>query len=772
MANTIAFHRSTSQVVTVDTINNLISPLGPTQTGSIPTTTTGFPARIQNTNVIFLGDPYTLLITGAGNIEIRRYDSPSNTWVLSSPSFTPLSAGSQMPICLQVVNGQLVALWTNSAGTSTVISGSFFNGTSWSPRVNSSLSSLEYLTLGAISGSFNVGDTVVQGAASGVVVSFNLSSSILTVNVTSSSPFSTGGISDSTSGGTATVTFVTSALDGNTGGNSIVWHQAAWFATQAGLAHFFPGRITFGAPVSLPTFVVGETVTGGSSGAIAIISALGTIGTSPTQYFIDVTPSTGSFVVGETISASTSLQTINISSPLGTFSVGDIVTFTGGISGSVRQIIGSPTPTSLIVGLISGVFPNSGTITDSTSGATATITSSSLVYFATATVGTYCFGPIDTGSDPSIINPFLGNVTPQGCFSFWNNDLYFVLPDSGSGIKLYNLNPIWASPAPTPPQWNLVPNITGILSSGTMVIGPDIGNYCLFVNKNEQLSLFHSGPNGTRLVTSSISNFPSFTDVTVDLLPSTIASTINLGISDYIDNRRRLNELQWFFVRDSSVIGNNLTLLMWDGVNPLQVQTQFVGADYLLPAGRNGELRTFTNLQPTCSITAVNTTTLPAFPGRAVISYSVRDTFSRNVDVFGEYSINGDIWLPMTEGDGDDGNQGLASSPSGTAHTFFWDAFADLAGTYTFMNIRMIARISVATNEVPPNQFVAIIQEGYLQEPVSRNVSQVPTICDTWHWSVLNRRHDRWCHKWCDSDIAFCGNNVNFVNDTNRSNQC
>jgi hypothetical protein len=727
MAQTIAFQRSTSQVVTIDTINNIISPLGPALSGSIPTTTTGFPAGIQNTNIVFLGDPYTLVITGAGNIEVRRYDTPSNTWILSSPSFTPLSSGNQMPICLQVVNGELVALWTNSAGTSTVISGSFYNGTAWSPRVNSQLTTMEYLTLGAISGSFNVGDTVTQGSSSGVVAAFNPTTSILTVNVTTSTPFTTGGIADTTSTATSTVTFADSAMDGNTGGNSIVWRQAVWFATKAGLAHFIPGRITFGSPITLPTFVVGETVTGGSSGAIAIISDLGTIGISPTQYFIDVTPTSGSFTVGETITASTSLQTINISSPIGTFSVGDILTFTGGISGSIRQIVGSPTPTSFVVGLISGLFPNSSppsALIDSTSGATATITSSSSVYYATATVGTYCFGPIDTGSDPSVTNPFLSNIVPQGCFSFWNNNLYFVLPDTGGGIKLYSLNPNWASPAPTPPQWSLVLNVTGILSSGTMVIGPDIGNYCLFVNKNEQLSLFHSGPNGTRLATSSMSSFPAFTDVTVNILPSSLTPVINQGISVYIDNRRRLNELQWFLIRNSAITGNTLTLASWDGVNPLVIQTQFPEADYLLPAGRNGELRTFTNLQPTCSITAINTTTSPAFPGRAVISYLVRDTFSRNVDTFGEYSIDGDIWLPMTEGDGDDGSVGLATSPSGTPHTFYWDAFADLAGTYTFLNIRMIARISVATNEVPPNQFVAIIQEGYTQEAVPRNLSQ------------------------------------------------
>src|SRR5579859_7503734 len=113
MAKTVALQRSTSQVVTIDTINNLVSPLGPTLTGSIPTSSSGLPAKIQNTNIIFQGDVFTLVVTGAGNIEIRRYDISTNTWILSSGSYAPLSSGSQMPLCLQIDNGSLVAIWIN-----------------------------------------------------------------------------------------------------------------------------------------------------------------------------------------------------------------------------------------------------------------------------------------------------------------------------------------------------------------------------------------------------------------------------------------------------------------------------------------------------------------------------------------------------------------------------------------------------------------------------------------------------------------------------------
>lgn len=572
MAKTLAFQRSTSQVVTIDTINNLVAPLGP-PLSSIPTTPGGFPAKIENTTISYMGDPYQLVITVAGHIEVRKFNDPTTAWVLSSPSFVPISAGTQMPICLWIVNDKLIAIWTESAGASSIASAAYFDGTTWSARVNSSTSS---------------------------------------------------------------------DLDSNLGGSSVVWRNAVWFATKAGIGHFF-------------------VATG--------------------------------------------------------------------------------------------------------------------------------FGPFDTGFDPSTATPLLDTICTQGNFTFWDNTLYFLKPDTGTGMKLFTLSQDWEAPAPAPPQWSVVIGVTGILSSGAMPLGNDIGTYSIFVNKNDELSILHSGSNNTRLAKASRQDYPTFTDITIDKLPASLSTAVNLGISIYMDNRRRENEIEWFFFKDSAA--DSVTVAKWDGVNPVEILNIFSGADLLVGAAQNSIARTFTNLQPACFISGVNTTTPPAFPGRAVISYTIQDTLSRNCDVSGEYSIDGDEWFAMTEGAGDDGDEGLSSSPPtvtmtltsalgftatdsvtsggatgtilsvvglvivvkitsgffaasgpitdttsvtsttytgavtlyGSPHTFYWDAFADLDGTFSFMNIRMVPRISVSTNEAPPNNFVAIVEEGYLRSPATRNVS-------------------------------------------------
>lgn len=571
MAKTLAFKRSTSQVVTVDTVNNLIAPLGPALL-NIASTTGTFPAKVQNTTGVYKGDSYALVVTTAGKIEVWKHSVSTNTWALSSPSIGPsvvtltvnsivgvfsvgnfVTAGAatgqlsnvsgstfvvqvisgtfpnsgaltntstggtanivtntpgvQVPHCVQVVNDKFVAVWTESSGSNSVASAIVFDGTSWSSRVNS-------------------GTTLL--------------------------------------------------LDGNVGGPSIVWRQAVWFATKAGIGHFIPG--------------------------------------------------------------------------------------TG-------------------------------------------------------------FGSFDVGTD-TIANPLADSICTQGAFAYWNNSLYFVRPDNGTGagIRFYTLNPLWSIPAPAPPQWSVVTGVTGVSTSGNMTSANDVGTYCLFVNKRDELCLWHSGQSQSRLVKSSATTFPTFTDITADSLPSELSSKTDVGVSIYVDSRRRLNELHWFLVRDSGT-ADSVTLCRWDAVNPVEVLFTFSGSDLLVSSGEQGDIRTYTGVQPACYITNVNTTSAPAFPGRAVITYTVKDTLARNVDVIGEFSIDGDEWRPMTQGAGDDGAVGLATSPSGTSHTFYWDAFADLDGTYEFMHVRMIAKISVATNEAAPNRFVAIIEEGYLKPPVTRGQS-------------------------------------------------
>jgi hypothetical protein len=65
------------------------------------------------------------------------------------------------------------------------------------------------------------------------------------------------------------------------------------------------------------------------------------------------------------------------------------------------------------------------------------------------------------------------------------------------------------------------------------------------------------------------------------------------------------------------------------------------------------------------------------------------------VDIFGEYSTDGDVWSAMSQGDGDSGNEQLATTPAGIAYTFYWDAWMDLAGGIVeFTHMRIVARIS------------------------------------------------------------------------------
>lgn len=288
----------------------------------------------------------------------------------------------------------------------------------------------------------------------------------------------------------------------------------------------------------------------------------------------------------------------------------------------------------------------------------------------------------DSGSDAGLANAF----TPYGHFAFWDGNLYFAR--GGSVPALYRLDPNWNPATPTaPPAWTKIVAL-GIPSVNLVTPGPDVGTILLFVNKVGNLCIAYSGQLGSKLVQTTPTAFPLFSDVTTTFMPVDVAATPNLGFSLNVDDRRRVNELQSILIRDP--VDLTTALVSWDGVAPWNERVTFTSTQLICSDERFGELRIYTALQPAAFITAI---TQP-FPGRVAITYTVRDSASRKVDVFGEYSITGDAWSPMTEGDGDDGSTQLTSSPSGVSHTFFWDAFNDLDGNFAFMFMRIVARIS------------------------------------------------------------------------------
>lgn len=297
----------------------------------------------------------------------------------------------------------------------------------------------------------------------------------------------------------------------------------------------------------------------------------------------------------------------------------------------------------------------------------------------------------DSGSDTDIV----GEKTTFGSFSFWGDDLYYLLmPDNPlASPKLYLLDTTWTQAAPVaPPAWTL--QAVAVPAVGSVAISADSGNATMFVSKAGDLAAVYSGSLGTKFVTfQRVGSAIGVTDITTQL-PVDLQTEINLGASFYTDDRRRTNEKHTIVIRFRPAIPVSIKLLDWDGVNEASLVATLDdgggGLDLMVPEDERGEFRTFTDLQPAAYITAKS----DVFPGRSRIDYVVRDSGSRPVDVFGEYSLDGQTWNQMTQGDGDSGASMLASSLAGIAYFFHWDAFNDLDGDYDIVHLRMIARIS------------------------------------------------------------------------------
>jgi hypothetical protein len=298
-------------------------------------------------------------------------------------------------------------------------------------------------------------------------------------------------------------------------------------------------------------------------------------------------------------------------------------------------------------------------------------------------------GAFDGGNDAGLFDP----STIAGSFAYWDGDLYFMRPDTGAGPLLYQLASAWTAAVPVgAPAWtNQL--ATGLPSAGALVLAPDRGTYCLFRSKTDELVAFYSGASGTKIAKTDAASFPVFTDITTTVLPANIAALTNAGISLMEDDRRRANQLQSFAVRDTGL--GNTHILSWDGSSASFMQTvaSFTSIDLMPPNDQKADYRTYTAKEPSIEFDPTDPPTQP-FPGRVTLPYIVKDTLSREIGILPEYSLDGDEWLPMTEGEGSDGEDGLTSSPTGEGHTFVWDAFNDLAGDAADMQMRIVPRIT------------------------------------------------------------------------------
>ena len=374
-------------------------------------------------------------------------------------------------------------------------------------------------------------------------------------------------------------------------------------------------------------------------------------------------------------------RTLTLSAAPGTpFVVGETITGTlSNLTAIVRTASGATLKVDTLVG-VAGEFTIGETLIGSTSGVHPETVSVSALYVNSAP---------DTGNDAGLTG-VTGPANLIGCFASWDGSLYFLQPKTTAGAtKIYALNTSWSSTALVPtPQWTNTA-FTGIPDVGFASVTNDGGMSSLFVNKIDQLCVLFSGATSTKIATATSKALPlQFTDVTTSILSSGLAAKSNLGITLYDDDRRRANNLQWLLVRDLAAASTYIC--PWDGTSAINIAFTVTGVDFMLPASRHGEEATFTNLSPSVRITSVS----QPFPGRVRIDYKVRCSPAHPVDVTGEYTIDGDIFFPMSEGDGDSGSAGLTTSPSGNNYFFHWDAWVELTGDLENVGVRILARIS------------------------------------------------------------------------------
>ena len=432
-----------------------------------------------------------------------------------------------------------------------------------------------------------------------------------------------------------------------------IWSDEAGAADGMSAATSFDGT-TWTAPD--PALAVIGASNGGHSilyrGTIWFATAIGLWTYAPLARFMGLSGIAGTFLEGETVTGGTSLTT------------------------AIVRSYNSPT---LRVDAVSGAGFLPGEVISSGSGSG---TLSTITRFVNALP--------DTGNDTFLGTAGAGTANLVGAFASWDGALYFLQPKTASNpIRLYQLATNWESTANVPaPQWTRA-SFSGVVDAGFATVGTDSGMWSLFVNKSDELCMYYSGSGSTKLAKTTSKVTPLvFTDLSNSLLPQSVSSRTNVGVTLYTDDRRRDNILQWFFIRDIS--GGATFITSWDGSGSVVEVGSFVGVDTLLPFSYTGFETTFTDLQPTATIDAES----QPFPGRVRIDYTLRSSPSRTLGIIAEYSLDGDRYFPMTQGSDDSGVDDLPANSAGIPYFFHWDVFADLDGDLDNVLLRIVARIT------------------------------------------------------------------------------
>jgi len=672
MAKALAVRRSTAQPITIDTVSGAITNLGAT-IASLQTTSL-FPARCVNLETTFDGETYALVLNNTSSVEIRKL--VSGNWNVMA-TYTPGVDHTFTPLCAHVVNNTITAIWTDlhpttfsvigftgaisvgdtfrqGVATATVLSTSS-PGPAATVKVNVTAGTFVLgaftgtpttLNLTSYIGTINIGDVITQGLTTGIVV--GILGLTVQVNVTAG-VFVAGAFLDTSSGATGVIASVTPATSGTI---SVITPSADGIRVVTSTDGTTWSAINNGTKPILDS-LGGHSIVYKS--AIWFATATGLWSVAPLHRSLTLAPVVGTFTVGEQVTAPGSKTGI-----------------VRGFSGSTLKIDSLTGPAFVVTDIVTGVQ----------SGAVGTITA--ITIFTSAS--------LDTGDDLGLTGA-TGASNLLGCFTNWDGVLFFLQPKTANGpTKIYKLSPLWTiGTVAVTPQWTNTA-YTGLPDPSFVTVANDAGSACLFANNNDALCVLFSGATGTKLARTTSKVAPlMFTDVTNSILPASLAVKTSLGIVLYDDDRRRTNNKQWLLIRD--VAASSLYVCPWDGTNALTIAATLPGADYLLPASHAGEEVTYTNFAPSVRITAVSA----PFPGRTRIDYKVRCNPAHPVDVFGEYTIDGTNFFPMTQGDGDSGSTNLATSPSGSpvgTYFFYWDAFVDLDGDFESMGVRIFARIS------------------------------------------------------------------------------
>lgn len=305
--------------------------------------------------------------------------------------------------------------------------------------------------------------------------------------------------------------------------------------------------------------------------------------------------------------------------------------------------------------------------------------------------GLVYYDPHDDTFGGAIFSADGANNATFGAFvHFFGRNMLFTYDTGSNELKLL-VQAEDIKVAPTADKW-VDSGATGFPAAGALLLWPTYltgegGAACAFTDGDEGLYVLIGSTTGPRMFRTTKATYPAFTEVSSSVFPPEIStrSILRFGVIGEDSNDKPREVL----IHAHYPLGGTTHICSWDfTTNQMKVLITSTLGVLIGPATQRGALQVLR--EDGGDTLVVDPVFVETARGRYTLTYTLKNSLSRQADVSVEFTYDGVEYIPVADGGAEEPLTDRSTSPSGVSHTF--DADFNIAGAEGVFDVRITAR--------------------------------------------------------------------------------